>query len=144
MGNMEWCLFAGLGFGGIYLPAIVSVATWFDKRRATAMGIAVCGTGVGVFLFSNLISYCLEKYTLQGCLLIESGVIFHVLLAAALLRPLESAQQKPAKRLEKGAAHVEMESLTSSSGRKVTLPFSVCTVVRCSGRGLRYVKPTAL
>ena len=35
----------GLGFGLIYLPAIVSVSMYFEKRRAFATGIAVCGSG---------------------------------------------------------------------------------------------------
>ena len=38
-------LFLGLGFGLIYLPAIVSVSMYFEKRRAFATGIAVCGSG---------------------------------------------------------------------------------------------------
>ena len=38
-------LLTGLGFGLIYLPAIVSVSMYFEKRRAFATGIAVCGSG---------------------------------------------------------------------------------------------------
>ena len=42
----------GLGFGLIYLPAIVSVSIYFEKKRAFATGIAVCGSGLGTFLLS--------------------------------------------------------------------------------------------
>lgn len=38
---------AGLGFGLIYLPAIVSVTIYFEKYRSLATGIAVCGSGFG-------------------------------------------------------------------------------------------------
>ena len=38
---------AGIGFGLIYVPAIVSVGFYFEKRRSLAMGIAVCGSGLG-------------------------------------------------------------------------------------------------
>ena len=42
----------GLGFGLIYLPAIVSVSVYFEKKRAFATGIAVCGSGVGTFIMA--------------------------------------------------------------------------------------------
>ena len=45
-------LCAGLGFGLIYLPAIVSVSMYFEKRRAFATGIAVCGSGLGTFIMA--------------------------------------------------------------------------------------------
>ncbi|EDW06545.2 uncharacterized protein Dmoj_GI21795 [Drosophila mojavensis] len=40
----------GLGFGLIYLPAIVSVTQYFEARRSLATGIAVCGSGFGTFI----------------------------------------------------------------------------------------------
>lgn len=76
----------GIGFGGVYLPAIVSVATWFDKRRPLAMGIAVCGSGIGIWGFSTIIPILIEEYGLRGCLLWEGAVVLHVLIFAALLR----------------------------------------------------------
>ena len=42
----------GLGFGLIYLPAIVSVSMYFEKKRAFATGIAVCGSGLGTFIMA--------------------------------------------------------------------------------------------
>ena len=42
----------GLGFGLIYLPAIVSVSIYFEKKRAFATGIAVCGSGLGTFIMA--------------------------------------------------------------------------------------------
>lgn len=38
-------LFAGIGFGLIYLPAVVCVGYYFESKRALATGIAVCGSG---------------------------------------------------------------------------------------------------
>ena len=36
----------------MYLPSIVIVGYYFDKKRAFATGIAVCGSGIGTFLFA--------------------------------------------------------------------------------------------
>ena len=56
----------------IYLPAIVSVSMYFEKKRAFATGIAVCGSGLGTFImapvtkglvYKSLVSYiCGEAF----------------------------------------------------------------------------------
>ncbi len=43
---------AGFGFGLIYLPSVIVVSYYFQRRRALATGIAVCGAGVGCFIFA--------------------------------------------------------------------------------------------
>jgi MFS family permease len=40
---------AGLGLGIVYVVAYTTPARWFRERSATATGIAVSGTGVGIF-----------------------------------------------------------------------------------------------
>lgn len=44
--------FTGFGFGLIYLPSVISVSYYFEKKRALATGIAVCGAGAGCFMFA--------------------------------------------------------------------------------------------
>jgi len=46
----------------IYLPAIVFVGYYFEKKRSLATGIAVCGSGFGAFVFAPLSSFLLEKF----------------------------------------------------------------------------------
>ena len=46
---------SGLGLGLIYLPAIVSVTCYFEKRRSFATGIAVCGSGFGTMALAPVI-----------------------------------------------------------------------------------------
>ena len=50
----------GFGFGMVYLPSVVSVGYYFEKRRGLATGIAVCGSGVGCFAFAPLTNFLLE------------------------------------------------------------------------------------
>ncbi|VDN03639.1 unnamed protein product, partial [Thelazia callipaeda] len=40
----------GAGFGLIYLPSIVTVGYYFEKKRSIATGMAVAGSGVGTFV----------------------------------------------------------------------------------------------
>ncbi|VBB35587.1 unnamed protein product, partial [Acanthocheilonema viteae] len=42
------------GFGLIYLPSIVTVGYYFEKKRSIATGIAVAGSGVGTFVLPPL------------------------------------------------------------------------------------------
>ncbi|KAK0397515.1 hypothetical protein QR680_002151 [Steinernema hermaphroditum] len=44
----------GIGFGLIFLPAIVIVSQYFDEKRALATGLAVCGSGIGTTFFAWL------------------------------------------------------------------------------------------
>jgi hypothetical protein len=82
---------SGTGFGLMYLPAIVMVGYYFDKRRALATGIAVCGSGIGSFLFAPLSEYLLSKYSWKGAMWILSGISLNGIVFSALFRPLEYA-----------------------------------------------------
>ena len=57
------CGHAGFGLGMVYLPSIVSVGYYFEKKRALATGIAVCGSGIGTFIFAPLSEYLLQVRT---------------------------------------------------------------------------------
>lgn len=46
-----------MGFGLMYLPAIVIVGFYFEQKRALATGLAVCGSGIGTFLFAPFGKY---------------------------------------------------------------------------------------
>ncbi|OWF36096.1 monocarboxylate transporter 12-like [Mizuhopecten yessoensis] len=79
----------GCGFGLIYLPAIVMVGYYFDKRRAFATGIAVCGSGIGGFVFAPLCVFLLETYGWQGAMWVISGIVFNGAIFASFYRPIE-------------------------------------------------------
>lgn len=83
----------GFGFGLIYLPSIVSVTMYFEKRRSLATGIAVCGSGFGTVIFSPLIEKLIGLYGWQGAMLILSGIVLHCVIYGAMFRPI-----KPTKR----------------------------------------------
>jgi len=93
-------LLAGFGFGLIYLPAIVSVGFYFEKKRAIATGLAVCGSGIGTFIFAPLCNLLVEEYTWKGATLILAGLVLNGLVCGALFRPLPGevkSKKKPVK-----------------------------------------------
>lgn len=38
----------------MYMPAVLSVSLYFEKKRSIAVGIGMCGTGVGACTFGPL------------------------------------------------------------------------------------------
>ena len=79
----------GFGLGLIYLPAIVSVGFYFEKRRALATGISVCGSGVGAFVMAPLVSWLVTVYDWKSTNLVLGGICLLCILLGGLMRPLE-------------------------------------------------------
>lgn len=59
---ISYGILGGLGFGMIYLPAVVFVGYYFEKKRSLATGIAVCGSGFGAFIFSPICKALLANF----------------------------------------------------------------------------------
>ncbi|XP_064638129.1 monocarboxylate transporter 12-B-like [Lineus longissimus] len=106
-------LIGGLGLGLIYLPAIVSVGQYFEKKRSFATGLAVCGSGVGTFVFAPLSQVLLDHYGWKGATMILTGLLLNCVLLGALFRPLYSEnelKEKAKKRME----HRQRETLAAA------------------------------
>jgi hypothetical protein len=81
-------IFLGIGFALMYLPAIVSVGLYFERKRAFAMGIAVCGSGVGTFALSYIINGIVNIRSwlnYPSALLVEAGIILFGFLCGFLM-----------------------------------------------------------
>jgi len=85
----------GIGFGMIYLPAVVCVGYYFETKRSLATGLAVCGSGVGTFVFAPLASLLLDNFDWKGANLILAGLILNCAVFGALMRPLEFPKEGP-------------------------------------------------
>lgn len=80
---------SGFGLALCYVTSIVSVAYYFEKRRSLATGLAVCGTGIGTFVFAPLTIRLLETFAWQGTLLILAGFFLNMVISGALMRDLD-------------------------------------------------------
>lgn len=85
---------SGIGFGMIYLPAIVMVGHWFDKKRAFATGLAVCGTGIGTFIFAPVCTRLIHEYEWRGAHLILAGVVLNCAACGAIFRPTDKCKPR--------------------------------------------------
>lgn len=99
----------GFGFGLIYLPAIVSVTTYFEKKRSLATGIAVCGSGFGTFIFAPIITKLLYEYGWRGAMLIISSVVFECIIFGAMFRPLEYEAEREEAPVEQNNVNLPLK-----------------------------------
>ncbi|XP_069830034.1 monocarboxylate transporter 14 [Dendropsophus ebraccatus] len=84
---------AGIGSGMVYLPAVVTVGQYFQKRRALAQGLSTTGTGFGTFLVTVLLKYLCAEYGWRNAMIIQGAVTLNLCVCGALMRPLESRDQ---------------------------------------------------
>ncbi|XP_050701205.1 uncharacterized protein LOC126987842 isoform X1 [Eriocheir sinensis] len=87
-------ILGGLGFGLVYLPAVVCVGYYFESKRALATGIAVCGSGIGTMIFPPLLNLMISTFSWQGTHLLIAGFILNCCWFGALMRPLEVPRMK--------------------------------------------------
>ncbi|XP_035211198.1 monocarboxylate transporter 12-like isoform X2 [Stegodyphus dumicola] len=106
----------GIGFGMVFLPAVVSVGYYFSTKRALATGIAVCGSGMGAFIFAPFCQKLLEIYDWKGAMLILAGLTLNCAVFGSLMRPLEPGpRQKPLlQRIAEEKERHRMDSLCES------------------------------
>ena len=66
------------------------VGFYFEKRRAFATGVAVCGSGIGAFVFAPMCEKLLTIYNWKGATWIVAGIVLNGVVMGALFRPLET------------------------------------------------------
>ncbi|CAJ0933487.1 unnamed protein product, partial [Mesorhabditis belari] len=108
-------ILGGIGFGMIYLPAIVVVGYYFESKRAVATGIAVAGSGVGTIVMPFVARYCVQNFGWQKADWVLAVLIFTCIAFACLYKELTP----PA--LAEKAKDVELQPLKENGHEHETL-----------------------
>jgi len=90
-------IFGGIFFGMVYLPSVVMVSFYFEKKRAIANGLVTAGTGIGALSFGPLANFLMGRFGWQIGLYIFAGIMLTGILFGSIMRPLK-AQKVPIKR----------------------------------------------
>lgn len=77
----------GIGSGLIYVPAVISAGFYFEKWRALATGIAVCGSGIGAFVLAPITNALIDRFGWRGTLLIQAGSFSQALVHPYIYKP---------------------------------------------------------
>jgi len=84
----------GLGLGIIYLPRLDCITQYFDKKRPFVTGLAICGSGIGTFIFAPLTEWLLEFTDIKSALLILSVICVLNCVFGLAFKPLPVYQEK--------------------------------------------------
>ena len=66
----------------------MSVGFYFERRRSTAMGIAVCGSGLGTLVFPWLMPFVINSpfwFDYDGGLFLQASMIFICVIFGVLM-----------------------------------------------------------
>jgi hypothetical protein len=101
------------------------VGFYFEKKRALATGVAVCGSGIGTFIFAPLSQKLLDVYNWQGATWIISGVVLNGCILGALFRPLLPSRvpisQSPTTVCQLAVTEEENDKLLETDSNSVTV-----------------------
>ncbi|KAM4771478.1 monocarboxylate transporter 14 [Rhinophrynus dorsalis] len=112
---------AGVGSGMVYLPAVVMVGQYFQKRRALAQGLSTTGTGFGTFLITVLLKYLCKEFGWRNAMIIQGAVSLNLCVCGALMRPLDDTERCTIDCEEKASVQKDDKerSLLDAEGVKV-------------------------
>ncbi|XP_078694217.1 monocarboxylate transporter 13-like [Branchiostoma floridae x Branchiostoma belcheri] len=114
-------LVTGFGMSLMYIPGLAMIGKYFDKRHATANGIAISGTGVSMFILSPVFQFLIDKYRWNGALLIFAAITLNGCVCGALLKPLHLKDS--GKEEETEPKEEEETSVDSPQTCKSVVPF---------------------
>jgi hypothetical protein len=137
-------LFAGAGFGLMYLPAIVMVGYYFERRRAFATGIAVCGSGIGAFVFAPLCEKLIETYSWKGATWIIAGVCLNGVACGALFRPLEVVPRKRSRETISNSNVASEKSEKINNVSEAQMSSDPRDILKAKYKGLNPAKPSSV
>ncbi|CAF1287823.1 unnamed protein product [Rotaria sordida] len=117
--QLMWLLFGfvgGIGMGLVYLPSIVMVGYYFDKKRAIATGIVTAGTGIGSIVFGPLSRFLFDRFGWKNGLLILSLILLGCVICCIFMQPLKPIRKKRA------LSDIELSSNVNAANPTVTVP----------------------
>jgi len=85
----------GIGFGLMYIPAVVAVAQHFTSKQSLAIGICVCGSGMGTFILAPIEHFLLSQVGWRWTFICMAGVCWFCILCGAAMKPIDQVLTYP-------------------------------------------------
>ena len=99
IGYLTYGAGAGLAAACAYIPMLATVGGWFERQRATAIGISVAGIGVGTLVMNPLVTRLLDSYSWRTTFRIlgVGGALLLILCVALVGRAPGAAGAAPSR-----------------------------------------------
>ena len=73
------------------------LADYNTKNFSTVVGFVYAGVSVGVMIFPPMANLLIEAYGWRGAILIQGGMVFHIVAFGAIFRPVSNSKRTPMK-----------------------------------------------
>ena len=83
----------GFGFGMMCIPSVVGVAPHFTERRALAIGICLCGSGVGTFALAPISQHILDNFGWRWVFRTFSAICLWCVLCSSAMTPVDDREE---------------------------------------------------
>ena len=84
----SYSFITGVGFGFMYIPSVVAVAQHFTTKQALALGICVCGSGMGTFVLAPVEQFLLREVGWRWTFFCMGGLCWVCVICAASMTPV--------------------------------------------------------
>ena len=104
-------LLFGLGVCNAFVPAMTVPPSWYQERRASAMGIISAGTGIGGLVWAPALQALIDQVGYRNCLRISGGITGIALVISALFLdwdPTTKQRFRESRLLETRSWHRQM------------------------------------
>ena len=132
---VSYSFITGVGFGLMYIPSVVAVAQQFTTKQAFAIGVCVCGSGMGTFILAPLEHFLLSQIGWRWTFVCLAGLCCLCVLCGVAMTPVhqpsidEVRQQSAVSCMGKCVSMVLSEELLSSPALKTFLLISVADCI---------------
>ena len=110
----------GFGFGMMYIPSVVGLAPYFTERRALAISICLCGSGVGTFALAPISACLLENYGWRWVFRTFSAICFCCMFCGASMVPVWEDHQD-SETIEQKLGSVKNETREKSKNKALSI-----------------------
>lgn len=109
-----YSLLVGTGLGIITPAVFMSINSYFNTKRARALGFAMAGTGFGQMMMPQIVRLIYPEYGFQGTLMVIGALSLHGVLGAMLFQPAKWHMKISVKDEEKDESSPLISPLISS------------------------------
>jgi len=98
LGYVTYGLGVGIGVACAYVPMVAAVGGWFEQRRATALGLAVAGIGVGTLTVVPIAGWMVEDLGWRQTyrwMALATGILLMVSAVGARRPPVVNTANEP-------------------------------------------------
>ena len=126
-GYLTYGIGVGIAAATGYIPMVAVVGGWFDRHRATAVGLAVAVIGAGTLVISPLSATLVDRYGWRDTyqILAVAGTAVLVVCVAMVKRPPQTGPSQPSRFAEAWASATfrRLQLSALCSGLALFVPF---------------------